>query len=89
LKKKYFIYLFSFQSFDSSTNIDNSRHGGECALSAICHRFGDELQSKLPDLYNRTVIDIEQFNDGLFSFISNSRKRSSLILRIMSNTIDC
>ncbi|CAF0950261.1 unnamed protein product [Rotaria sordida] len=52
-------------NFDSPNNNDYSRHGGECALSAICHRFGAELQSKLSDLYNRTVIDIEQFNDEL------------------------
>ncbi|CAF1317212.1 unnamed protein product, partial [Rotaria sp. Silwood1] len=52
-------------NFDAPNNTDCTRHGGQCALSAIFHRFGAEIQSKLPDLYNRTVIDIEQFNDEL------------------------
>ncbi len=56
------------QNFDPSNNNDYARYGGECALSAISHRFGAELQTQLPDLYNRSVTDIEQFNNGLFSF---------------------
>ncbi|CAF2468890.1 unnamed protein product [Rotaria sp. Silwood2] len=52
-------------NFDSTNNNDCARHGGECALSAICRRFDVELQSKLSDLCNRTVTDIEQFNDEL------------------------
>ncbi len=66
--------MIFLQNFDSSNNNDCSRHGGECALAAICHRFGAELQSKLPDLYNRTVTDIEQFNDGLVFSYLKSRK---------------
>ncbi|CAF3348525.1 unnamed protein product [Rotaria socialis] len=52
-------------NFDTPNTNDCSRYGGECALSAICHRFGTELESTLSDLYDRTVIDIEQFNDDL------------------------
>ncbi|CAF0798489.1 unnamed protein product [Adineta steineri] len=51
-------------NFDTTNTNDSARHGGESALSAICQRFGETLQSKLPDLYNRTVLDIEQFTDG-------------------------
>ncbi|CAF4358710.1 unnamed protein product, partial [Adineta steineri] len=59
-------------NFDTTNTNDSARHGGESALSAICQRFGETLQSKLPDLYNRTVLDIEQFTDELCQTQSTS-----------------
>ncbi|UJR33862.1 hypothetical protein I4U23_021283 [Adineta vaga] len=59
-------------NFQTPNNNDHSRHGGESALSAICHRFGPELQTKLSDLYNRIVLDLEQFTDELCQTQSNN-----------------
>ena len=89
------IYAFAFQNFDSANANGNntsecSRHGGEFALAAICHRFNADLQSKLPDLYNRSVVEIEQFTDGLLEIFTKHLKRmfSSFLFRFLSKSIE-
>ncbi|CAF0894772.1 unnamed protein product [Didymodactylos carnosus] len=51
-------------TFENTLASNTRRDGAELALSSICKRFGDELKIKLPELYDKAVVCINNIDEA-------------------------